>query len=309
MSIQSVRIATRNSPLALWQAEFVRAKLQHLWPNLSVKLVPMTTSGDRFMNSNLQKLGGKGLFVKELEQALLAHEADIAVHSMKDVPYSFPDNLTLPVICERENPFDAFVSIQYPSIDLLPIGAILGTSSLRRAAQILAYRPDLKIHPLRGNVGTRLARLDQGEYDAIILAAAGLKRLGLEHRIQHIIDEEIMLPACGQGAIGIECRTDDQETQAIIAPLHHPLDALCVNTERTVNTRLGGGCHTPVAIFCQQLDINTLVLKTKIASTDGQIILSEIQQGEISHSAYLAEQCTENLKKNGALELLKSTLP
>lgn len=303
----TLRIATRNSPLALWQAHFIQAQLQNYWPNLVIELVPMTTSGDRFLNDNLQKLGGKGLFVKELEEALLAHHADIAVHSMKDVPYAFPEGLHLPVICKRENPYDAFVSPHFACVDDLPLHARVGTSSLRRGAQLLAYRPDLNILPLRGNVGTRLTRLDQGNYDGIILAAAGLQRLNLHERIRHLINETLMLPACGQGAIGIECRTNDTITQTLIAPLHHNLDALCVNTERAVNALLGGGCHTPVALFCQSPKSDALFLQAKIASLDGKTILSDAQHGQTSAWQDLAQQCAENLKKNGAHQLL--TLP
>ncbi len=304
MSQTPLRIATRNSPLALWQAHFIQAQLQNHWPNLAIELVPMTTSGDRFLNDNLQKLGGKGLFVKELEEALLTHRADIAVHSMKDVPYAFPEGLHLPVICKRENPYDAFVSPHFACLDDLPPHATVGTSSLRRGAQLLAYRPDLTILPLRGNVGTRLSRLDQGNYDAIILAAAGLQRLNLHDRIRHLISEALMLPACGQGALGIECRTNDTMTQALIAPLHDDLDALCVNTERTVNALLGGGCHTPVALFCQSPMSNELFLQAKIASLDGKTILSDSNRGQTSAWEDLAHQCAENLKKNGAHQLL-----
>lgn len=303
-----LRIATRNSPLALWQAQFIQMQLQTHWPHLTIELVPMTTSGDRFLNDNLQKLGGKGLFVKELEEALLSGRADIAVHSMKDVPYCFPEGLSLPVICKRENPYDAFVSERFSCLDDLPKHATIGTSSLRRAAQLSAYRSDLNILPLRGNVGTRLARLARAEYDGIILAAAGLERLNLKYRIRHVLSEAIMLPACGQGALGIECRTDDETTQTLIAPLHHELDGLCVNTERSVNTLLGGGCHTPVAIFCQSPKPNELFLQAKIASPNGELTLSDTRQGSLTAWESLAIQCADNLKKNGALQLLQPPL-
>ncbi len=307
MSSTLLRIATRNSPLALWQANFIQTQLQHHWPNLKIELVPMTTSGDRFLNDTLQKLGGKGLFVKELEEALLDHRADIAVHSMKDVPFVFPETLSLPIICKRDNPYDAFVSQHFRSLADLPQQATIGTSSLRRCAQLRAYRSDFNIIPLRGNVGTRLNRLDEGDYDAIILAAAGLERLNLHHRIQYLLDETLMLPACGQGALGIECRLNDDVTRTLITPLHHAFDARCVHTERTVNMHLGGSCHTPIAIFCQKNNINELVLKAKVASLDGQTMITDTQYGPATSSISLAEQCAENLKNAGALQLLKQS--
>ena len=210
---QRIRIATRKSALALWQAEYVKARLQHFHPQLDVELVPMSTQGDKILDTPLAKIGGKGLFVKELETAILEDRADIAVHSMKDVPVEFPEGLQLQTICEREDPRDAFVSNRYASMDVLPHGAVVGTSSLRRQCQLKAQRPDLQIRDLRGNVNTRLSKLDQGEYDAIILAAAGLIRLGFEQRIATFIDVEQSLPANGQGAVGIECRSDDIQVQ------------------------------------------------------------------------------------------------
>lgn len=307
MNTTIFRIATRRSPLALWQAEFIKAKLQSLWPKLHIELVPMTTSGDRFLDDSLQKLGGKGLFVKELEEALLENRADIAVHSIKDVPHLFPENLILPVICKRETPYDAFISPSFMSLQALPHGAKIGTSSLRRAAQLLAYRPDLAIYPLRGNVGTRLQRLDEGKYDAIILAAAGLTRLNLNERIRHPLDKNIMLPACGQGALGIECRANDEKTRQLIEPLHHTQDALCVQTERAVNAHLGGSCHTPVAIFCEYTDSQQLHLEAKVLSENGETTLFDVQEGLATSWQELAHQCAENLKRKGATQLLKHT--
>ncbi len=307
MKSTTLRIATRRSPLALWQAEFIKNQLKAYWPTLHIELIPMTTSGDRFLDDSLQKIGGKGLFVKELEEALLHHRADIAVHSMKDVPYLFPEKLILPIICKRETPYDAFISSSYRALQHLPEGATVGTSSLRRGAQLLAFRPDLTIVPLRGNVGTRLQRLDEGKYDAIILAAAGLTRLNLTHRIQQVLDKNILLPACGQGALGIECRQDDEQTQQLIQPLHHPEDALCVQTERAVNAHLGGSCHTPVAIFCEKIDHANLRLEAKVLSENGQTVLSETQTGQITAWKELALQCAEHLKIKGATQLLKHT--
>ena len=221
MSSREIRIATRKSALALWQAEYVKARLEQAHPGILVTLVPMVSRGDKLLDSPLSKIGGKGLFVKELETALLDNEADIAVHSMKDVPMDFPEGLGLFCICEREDPRDAFVSNTYASLDDLPRGSIVGTSSLRRQAQLLTRRPDLQIRFLRGNVNTRLAKLDAGEYDAIILAAAGLIRLGFEDRITSAISIEDSLPAGGQGAVGIECRSADSEIHALLTPLHH----------------------------------------------------------------------------------------
>jgi len=233
-----VRIATRKSALALWQAEFVKAQLEHYHPGILVELVPMSTQGDIILDTPLAKIGGKGLFVKELEQAMLEGLADMAVHSMKDMPVEFPEGLTLHTICEREDPRDAFVSNNFANIDELPQGAVVGTSSLRRQCQIRASRPDLKIHDLRGNVNTRLAKLDSGQYDAIILAAAGLIRLEMKDRIRAYIEPEVSLPANGQGAVGIECRTDDEAIKALLAPLEHSETRIRVNAERAMNRHL-----------------------------------------------------------------------
>ena len=238
--LKTLKIATRQSPLALWQANFVKDQLEKFHPTLSVELVPMVTKGDVILDSPLAKIGGKGLFVKELENALLEKRADIAVHSMKDVPMEFPEGLGLSVICKREDPRDAFVSNTYRSLDELPQGAIVGTSSLRRQCQLKQLRPDLDIRSLRGNVGTRLSKLDNGEYDAIILASAGLIRLGLAERIASFIEVEQSLPAAGQGAVGIECRVDDEEVKALLAPLSDATTTTCVLAERAMNTRLQG---------------------------------------------------------------------
>lgn len=229
---KTLRIATRKSALALWQAEYVKAQLELHHPDLVVELCPMTSRGDHILDVPLAKVGGKGLFVKELEHSLLAGETDIAVHSMKDVPMDFPEGLGLEVICPREDPRDAFVSNQYDGLEDLPMGAVVGTSSLRRQCQLSALRPDLKITFLRGNVNSRLAKLDEGQYDAIILAAAGLIRLEMAARIRQFISVETSLPAGGQGAVGIECRSDDSTTQALLKPLHDQATAWRVLAEQ-----------------------------------------------------------------------------
>jgi len=250
MSEEILRIATRKSQLALWQANYVKSMLEHHHPELKIELVTMTTQGDKILDTPLAKVGGKGLFVKELETGMLEGAADIAVHSMKDVPVEFPEGLHLPVICQREDPRDAFVSNTFKSLEQLPQGATLGTSSLRRQSQIAALRPDLKIKDLRGNVNTRLQKLDDGEYDAIILAAAGLKRLDFEERITQFIDTDVCLPAIGQGAVGIECRTDDARINNLIAPLTDNKTLIRVLAERAMNQRLQGGCQGANCRLC-----------------------------------------------------------
>ncbi len=265
---RSIRIATRKSPLALWQAEHVAERLRHLYPGLVVEISGMSTRGDKFLDASLAKIGGKGLFVKELEQSLLDRRADIAVHSMKDVPVDLPTGLHLPVIMEREDPQDAFVSNICGDIDELSEGACVGTSSLRRRCQLAARRTDLVIRPLRGNVNTRLSKLDAGEYDAAILAAAGLIRLGFEQRIRRRLRPEESLPAIGQGAIGIECRADDGRVNALIAPLHHTDTADRVRAERALNRRLGGSCRTPIAGYAL-LEDDELRLHGLVGTPDG----------------------------------------
>lgn len=272
-----LRIATRKSALALWQAEYVKQQLEYHHPDIQVELVKMTSQGDRILDAPLAKIGGKGLFVKELENALLDGGADIAVHSMKDVPMDLPPGLGLGVICPREDPRDAFVSNHYAMLDELPEGAVVGTSSLRRQCQILAARPDLTIRFLRGNVNTRLAKLDDGQYDAIILAAAGLIRLALGDRIRAYLDTGLSLPAAGQGAVGIELRLDDEETRQLIAPLHDEPTAIRVGAERAMNRRLNGGCQVPIGGFAE-LDGDRLLLRGLVGSPDGKTIYrSEIE--------------------------------
>ncbi len=278
MSSREIRIATRKSALALWQAEYVKARLEQAHPALVVTLVPMVSRGDKLLDSPLSKIGGKGLFVKELETALLENEADIAVHSMKDVPMDFPEGLGLFCICEREDPRDAFVSNTFASLDDLPQGSVVGTSSLRRQAQLLTRRPDLQIRFLRGNVNTRLAKLDAGEYDAIILAAAGLIRLGFEDRITSAISIEHSLPAGGQGAVGIECRSADSEIHALLAPLHHADTAVRVTAERALNKHLNGGCQVPIACYAV-LEGEQVWLRGLVGDPSGGLLLSADARG------------------------------
>lgn len=302
---RTIRIATRKSALALWQAEYVKTRLETCHPDIQVELVPMVSRGDKLLDSPLAKIGGKGLFVKELETALLENEADIAVHSMKDVPMDFPEGLGLYCICEREDPRDAFVSNQYKSISELPAGSIVGTSSLRRQAQLLAYRPDLIIHFLRGNVNTRLAKLDAGEYDAIILAAAGLIRLEFTDRIRTYIPVEMSLPAVGQGAVGIEARTSDIELQKLLEPLHHEATAIRVTAERAMNKHLNGGCQVPIAGYAV-LENDQLKLKGLVAQPDGQKILVAEQTTPTNQAEQLGVQIAEQLLALGAGDILKT---
>ncbi|MDU7785416.1 MAG: hydroxymethylbilane synthase, partial [Aggregatibacter aphrophilus] len=269
---KTLKIATRQSPLALWQANYVKDCLQQLYPDLIVELVPMVTKGDVILDSPLAKIGGKGLFVKELENALLNKEADIAVHSMKDVPMQFPEGLGLAVICKREDPRDAFVSNSYRTFDELPQSAVVGTSSLRRQCQLKALRPDLDIRSLRGNVGTRLSKLDNGDYDAIILASAGLIRLGLADRIASFIEVEQSLPAAGQGAVGIECRTDDVQVKQLLAPLADAETTCCVLAERAMNNHLQGGCQVPIGGYAV-LQQGQLYLRALVGNVDGSQII------------------------------------
>jgi hydroxymethylbilane synthase len=284
MSQHLIRIATRKSPLALWQAEFVKAELERIHTGLSVELVPMTTKGDVILDTPLAKVGGKGLFVKELEVAMLEGRADIAVHSMKDVPVDFPEGLGLEIICEREDPRDAFVSNHFTNLAELPKGAVVGTSSLRRQCQIRAMRPDLIIKDLRGNVGTRLAKLDSSDYDAIILAAAGLIRLKLISRIASYISPEASLPANGQGAVGIECRTDDARVKALLAPLEHLETRYRVVAERAMNTRLEGGCQVPIGAYAE-IDGDELTLRGLVGNPDGsQIITAKSKALRLKHA-------------------------
>ncbi|BCV68173.1 hydroxymethylbilane synthase [Shewanella carassii] len=303
MSENRIRIATRKSPLAMWQAEFVKAELERIHPGLTVELLPMSTKGDIILDTPLAKVGGKGLFVKELEVAMLEDQADIAVHSMKDVPVDFPEGLGLEVICEREDPRDAFVSNKYKCIDELPQGAVVGTSSLRRQCQLRARRPDLIIKDLRGNVGTRLGKLDAGEYDAIILAAAGLIRLKLSERIASFISAEESLPANGQGAVGIECRTDDERVKALLAPLEHKETRYRVLAERAMNTRLEGGCQVPIGAYAEIQD-QQLTLRGLVGNPDGSEVISGVVSGHQDEAVALGNALAEELLSKGAKTIL-----
>ena len=298
-----IRIATRQSPLALWQAHHIRDRLLALYPGSRVELLTFVTQGDKILDTPLAKIGGKGLFVKELEQALLDGRADLAVHSMKDVPMSLPEGLCLPVICEREDPQDALVSGRFSSLDALPAGATVGTSSLRRRCQLLHARPDLQIDDLRGNVGTRLGKLDAGQYDAIVLACAGLRRLDLAERIAQTLPVDISLPAVGQGALGLECRAADQALLALLAPLRHTSTATCVEAERAFNARLMGGCQAPIAEYAV-LEGDQLWLRGRVGAADtGELIKGEIR-GKATDTVGLGQQLADQLLARGADRLL-----
>lgn len=298
-----LRIATRKSALALWQAEFVKAELEKHHANLTVELVPMSTKGDKILDTPLAKVGGKGLFVKELEQAMMDGRADIAVHSMKDVPVDFPEGLELHTICEREDPRDAFVSNRFSSLSELPEGAVVGTSSLRRQCQIRAARPDLVIKDLRGNVNTRLAKLDAGEYDAIILAAAGLIRLEMAERIASYIEASESLPANGQGAVGIECRSDDAKTKAFLAPLEHSETRIRVLAERAMNRRLEGGCQVPIGAYAE-IQGEQIHLRGLVGAVDGSEILRAEQTAAVADAEQLGIELAESLLAQGADKIL-----
>ena len=302
---KTLKIATRQSPLALWQANYVKDRLQQLYPDLTIELVPMVTKGDVILDSPLAKIGGKGLFVKELENALLTQEADIAVHSMKDVPMQFPEGLGLAVICQREDPRDAFVSHSYRTFAELPQGAVVGTSSLRRQCQLKALRPDLDIRSLRGNVGTRLSKLDNGDYDAIILASAGLIRLGLADRIASFIDVEQSLPAAGQGAVGIECRTDDMQVQTLLAPLADAETTYCVRAERAMNNHLQGGCQVPIGGYAL-LQQGQLYLRALVGDIDGSRIIRAEGKSAVENAEVLGVQIAEQLLAQGADKILQA---
>lgn len=302
----TVRIATRKSALALWQAEYVKAQLEHFHPEINVELLPMTTKGDVILDTPLAKVGGKGLFVKELEVAMLEGKADIAVHSMKDVPVDFPEGLGLEVICPREDPRDAFVSNTFSALSDLPQGAIVGTSSLRRQCQLKAKRPDLDIRDLRGNVNTRLKKLDEGQYDAIILAAAGLIRLKMSDRIAQYIEPEQMLPANGQGAVGIECRTDDDTIKTLLKPLECSTTRVRVLTERAMNKALEGGCQVPIASYSViSEDGKEVHLRGLVGAIDGSELIESEITGPIEQGETLGNTLALELLSRGADRILK----
>ncbi|MCB1773803.1 MAG: hydroxymethylbilane synthase [Gammaproteobacteria bacterium] len=304
MPEQTIRIATRKSPLAMWQAEHVARALKDAHPGLVVEIHGMSTQGDKILDTPLAKIGGKGLFVKELEQRMLSGDADIAVHSMKDVPVELPDGLHLAVIMQREDPRDAFVSNHHAGFSVLPEGSRVGTSSLRRQCQLADRRPDLEIIPLRGNVNTRLRKLDEGEYDAVILAAAGLLRLGFAERIREFIPTTDSLPAIGQGAIGIECRADDERVNALLAPLHHADTASCVSAERALNARLEGGCQVPIGGHAELHD-GQLWLRGLVGTVDGSEVVRAEIRGPANEAEALGKAVAEELLDHGAAQILR----
>ncbi len=296
-------IATRESVLALWQANFIRDRLAELYPQTEFRISGMTTRGDQILDKSLSKIGGKGLFIKELEQALEEGRADIAVHSMKDVPMDLPHGYALAAIAEREDPRDAFVSGRYTSLDMLPAGSIVGTSSLRRESQLRAHFPHLKVQPLRGNVQTRLRKLDEGQFAAIILAAAGLKRLGLAHRITAFLSPELSLPAVGQGALGIECLAGRVDLLELVGPLHHLQTAQCVEAERAMSRTLGGSCQVSLGGFAE-ITGEVLRLRGFVASQDGTQIISDELSGERERATDIGIRLARNLKAKGAEAIL-----
>lgn len=311
-----VRIATRKSALAMWQAHYVENLFKQHFPDTKVQLVPMSTQGDRILDTPLAKIGGKGLFIKELEIAMQNDLADLAVHSMKDVPVAFPEGFGLHCICERENPYDAFVSNKFASLEQLPPKAIVGTSSLRRQAQIAALRPDIQIKDLRGNVNTRLQKLDNDEYDAIILAAAGLIRLNMQRRIKHELSADVCLPAVGQGAVGIECKNDDAVLIAMLAKLNHAETSIRVTAERAMNAKLQGGCQVPIGSFANfekasDNKVSRLSMQALVAKVDGSKILStqdsiSCELSDIKAASALGEKLADNLLAQGAGAILNA---
>ncbi len=303
--MKTLRIATRKSQLALWQANWVKGRLEALHPGLRVELLRVVTKGDKILDVPLAQVGGKGLFVKEIEDALLDGRADLAVHSMKDVPTELPPGLHLPVVCEREDPRDAWFCPSGAGLDDLPAGARVGTSSLRRQAQLRARRPDLVFESLRGNVDTRLRKLAEGRYDAIVLAAAGVKRLGLADRITALLDADVVLPAIAQGAVGIECRADDPDTNALVAPLRHEPTWTTVSAERAFLAALEGGCQVPIAAYAE-LAGGALRLRGLVGSIDGATLLRAERQGEPHEADLLGSGLAEELLDRGGREILEA---
>ena len=297
-------IATRGSMLALWQAEWIKSQIKNIYPDTEVELNKIKTTGDKILDVPLAQVGGKGLFVKEIEEAMLRGEADLAVHSMKDVPTDLPEGLHLSAICKREDPRDAFIAGEgINSFNDLPQGGHVGTSSLRRMCQLLNRRPDIKITQLRGNVDTRLRKLAEGEFDAIILATAGVKRLGYESRITEKMSTEISLPAIGQGAVGIECRKDDEFINALLAKLNHDDTWICVIAERAFLKKLEGGCQVPIAAYAQLKD-GQLIIEGLVGSLDGKTLIKESMQGKLEDAESLGTILAEKLLSQGAGEIL-----
>lgn len=303
MSKKKIVIATRGSKLALWQAEWVRSKILGLDPSLGVELLKIKTTGDKILDVPLAKVGGKGLFVKEIEEAMLRGEADLAVHSMKDVPTVLPEGLHLGAILVREDPRDAFISRKAKSFRDLPQGATVGTSSLRRSCQLRSIRPDLRITSLRGNLDTRLRKLDEGHFDAVILASAGVKRLGFEARITEVLDPAVSLPAIGQGAVGIECRQDDEFINGLIRPLDHGETAVCVRAERACLKKLEGGCQVPIAAHAR-LASGRLLMDGLVGSVDGDRVIRCHMEGPAGEAEALGTAVAEDLLSRGADRIL-----
>ena len=300
-------IASRESMLAMWQAEHIKGRLKALYPDCEVEILGMTTRGDQILDRTLSKIGGKGLFIKELEQALQDGRADLAVHSIKDVPMELPEGFALAAIGERASPFDAFVSNQYARLEEMPAGAIVGTSSLRREAQLRAKFPHLTIKPLRGNVQTRLSKLDNGDYDAVILAAAGLQRLGLDGRIREILSPADSLPAAGQGALGIEIAARRTDLADILRPLNHEETAACVTAERALARALGGSCQVPLAAYCV-MENGLLTLNGLVGHPDGSVIIEASAQAPAAYADALGRAVAKRLADDGAEELIAAVL-
>ena len=301
MTNKKIIIATRNSPLALWQAEYAASLIEKTFPSVKTELLPMTTKGDRILDVTLNKIGGKGLFLKELEQAMKEGEADIAVHSMKDVPADMPEGFEICCVFKRHDASDAFVSNHYSSLDDLPVNAIVGTSSLRRQSQLLAIRPDLKVKPLRGNVQTRLRKLDEGEYDAIILATAGLERMNLDNRIKSKLKPNDWLPAVGQGAVGVECLSDRQDLKDLLSQLNHAETSECVNAERTMNQILNGSCSVAIGAYAQRKG-DKLKMEAIVCAPDGTQTIR--QKAESDNSQDLGRNVGRQLLADGAQAIL-----
>ncbi len=298
-----IRIATRKSVLALWQADFVAAEIRRHAPHCQVELVPLSTRGDEVLDRSLQSIGGKGLFIKELEVAIQEGRAEIAVHSMKDVPAEMPAGFCIAAILERGNPADALLASNNATLDTLPKGAVVGSSSLRRQAQLLAARPDIRVKALRGNVQTRIAKLDAGDYDAIVLAAAGLERLGLADRISEVLSTKRMLPAASQGVIGIECLAAHDELRALLQSLEHPQTAITTHAERAVAHKLEASCHSPVASYAV-LNGDEIALEALVALADGSEVLRQRRTGHASDAAQTGTALAEDLLALGAARLL-----
>ena len=307
MKAQKIVIGSRGSQLALWQANWVKSQLERLHSNVDINIRVITTSGDKIQDVPLAKIGGKGLFVKEIEEALLVKEIDLAVHSMKDVPMELPAELVVSVITKRESPLDALISKNGETLANLPQGATIGTSSLRRSSQLLKYRDDFKIHPLRGNVDTRLRKVEEGKYDAILLASAGLNRLGWANRITEEISHDILLPAMGQGALGIETRLDDTMIYDFISTLNHEETNYAVTAERSLVGRLDGGCQVPIGAYAR-VEKGLITLKGLVASLDGEVIYKLENVGPVDDAINIGQELGSKLLKMGANEILEKLI-